>query len=447
MGLWDSDDDDGGWSSEEEHPSPKKVKVVPRIGIPRSTEDSSPDQVDRSILGNKLERRVSWDKILEEETPFNLDSNPSALHLELMYLEGQPMTHLIGKSGKMRSGNGSYRVVVVDAVYLPDVNGGAYKLRLDIERVTPKLVRHFVCSIMKINRCPKDWREEQRGRQQGTCPPNFYGELSPGDFADEVCDLLQDLWFEDDKVFKQWAEAKEDLINEHTPHWRYNLQDGLTTAYHSFDTMRDRLLDLSDMLKQPVETIMKNEKSIVETYEDLKNEYMDYLKNWIQNPPTEENLYMLKYRLSYLKRSYMALEGEVADEVREDPTFKFLDLDSSQDPSEPIGAEYVSPGKSSPAQANRLKQIAFIMLEYEQLHGLYKQGTSGKVVSVSMDWFDNTLGNIEGWHTIFGGYRTSFWHQAETDLRKAIENLHPGVEIKIDRKGNILLNGRPKSNS
>jgi len=72
MGLWDSDDD-GGWSSEEEHPSPKKVKVV-------ITEDSSPDQVDRSILGNKLERRVSWDKILEKykyittQTPSELRS-------------------------------------------------------------------------------------------------------------------------------------------------------------------------------------------------------------------------------------------------------------------------------------------------------------------------------------------------------------------------------------
>ena len=84
-----------------------------------------------------------------------------------MHLEAEPMTHLVGKSGMMKSGNGSYRVVVVDAVYLPDVNGGAYKLRLDIERVTPKLIRHFMCSIMKVNKLPKGWCEEPRGKNQG----------------------------------------------------------------------------------------------------------------------------------------------------------------------------------------------------------------------------------------------------------------------------------------
>jgi len=138
----------------------------------------------------------------------------------------------------------------------------------------------------------------------------------------------------------------------------------------------------------------------------------------------------------------MALQEEL-----EDPVMKFLDIDSSQDASEPIGAEYVSPSKTHPDQARKTEQIGFLMLEYEQLFGLYKQGASGKVVCVNMDWFDNLLGSFEGWHTIFGGYRTSFWLQAETDLRKAIENLHPKVEVKIDKKGNILLNGRTKSNA
>ena len=180
--------------------------------------------------------------------------------------------------------------------------------------------------------------------------------------------------------------------------------------------MGDRLYKLKKSYE--AKDRLKRQEELEAEHKSLRQAYIDYLGNWLpESPAKKKDLLSLRYRLVYLKEAYM-----MADK---DPSRKYLkipDLDETE--------------------------VAHILkMEFDQLKNIYQcgllnikfiTGSSTEVID-DMAWWNDYVGEKIYFDA---DDRRLFWLEAETDVRKAVAELHEDIDLRIDKQGKILLNGK-----
>ena len=150
-------------------------------------------------------------------------------------------------------------------------------------------------------------------------------------------------------------------------------------------------------------------------HKSLRQAYIDYLRHWLPEIPAKKrDLLSLRYRLVYLKEAYMMATSS-----------RYLNVS----------------GKDKKENAHILK------LEFEQLKVAYVCGLNGTPFKPGSSPEDKE--DMKWWNDYVGekfffdaDERRLFWSEAETDVRKAVAELHEEIKIRIDKKGKISLNGK-----
>jgi hypothetical protein len=403
LGLSDSD-------AEDEPALPKRVKIDDGIkeGI-----CLTPEAEDGSKKGKSLQRTVSWhDDFL---TPYHEDHDINVLPLELLYIDGEPVDKILGHKSKLSLGYGTYNIQIVDAIFLPDANtGGSFKIRVDMIRTEPKQqFQSYIFNVLCKNRL-RIGEPSFDGRRKVTQLKDFTGgEVPLGHFLDEVLENLTECVF-DTLIFPD--DEADDKTPVKPPAWRVEPNTGKEVAYADYNQLGDRLYKLKKSYE--AKDRLKRQEELEAEHKSLRQAYIDYLRNWLpESPAKKKDLLSLRYRLVYLKEAYM-----MADK---DPSRKYLkipDLDETE--------------------------VAHILkMEFDQLKNIYQcgllnikfiTGSSTEVID-DMAWWNDYVGEKIYFDA---DDRRLFWLEAETDVRKAVAELHEDIDLRIDKQGKILLNGK-----
>jgi len=393
-------------SDEEAEPTPKRAKVV--VIDEDNVKEDTPKADERSKNGKSLQRSVEWhDDFL---TPYHEDHDINVLPLELFYTDGEPIDKIIGYKGSLHMGCGTYDLQIVDAIFLPNANtGGSFKVRVDMIRTEPK--KQFQCYIFNwlVTNRMRTGEPTFDGRGKVYQLKDFTGEVPLYHFLDEVFEYLTEELI--DTLIFPATDAKAVQI----PSWRQEPNAGKEVAYAEYNKLGDRLY----LLKKSYEAKdrLKRQEELEIEHKSLRQAYIDYLRHWLPDIPAKKrDLLSLRYRLVYLKEAYMMAKSS-----------QYLNV----------------------SERDEIEYAYILKMEFEQLKVAYVCGLNGTPFKPGSSPEDKE--DMKWWNEYVGeklffdaDERRLFWLEAETDVRKAVAELHEDIKIKIDKEGKILLNGKGK---